>query len=388
MSVALPAVTSILAFLFSLALFDQWRERRHGYQLIWAIGMLFFGIASGCEALGSASGWNEALYRTWYLTGAVWTAGWLGLGTAFLLGRTRFGYTFAVCLFLAGLFTFLTQAKYQYPGSGSAPILYLIAALVLAIAIGVETYFQNERWPYMAAFAVVGATILSVILMATASLAAPGFALDPATHVPIGDLFPGTLRLLTPFLNITGSFALVLGAVFSTYVFMPKKRVLAYSLDPNQPGDHFLFNLFISWVALIVNFVASLPGAVNALVHVARLLPVASAVGGSGRPSNSRPNNVTDPAVTRATPGLSSPVMASPYLGSRSVTVWPRRRRRLSGNAALLDELNQELGAALLVDLWDYDVRRGRTHNGRPPQRDRVCLIAATAASASWYLLR
>ena len=265
MSVALPAVTSILAFLFSLALFDQWRERRHGYQLIWAIGMLFFGIASGCEALGSASGWNEALYRTWYLTGAVWTAGWLGLGTAFLLGRTRFGYTFAVCLFLAGLFTFLTQAKYQYPGSGSAPILYLIAALVLAIAIGVETYFQNERWPYMAAFAVVGATILSVILMATASLAAPGFALDPATHVPIGDLFPGTLRLLTPFLNITGSFALVLGAVFSTYVFMPKKRVLAYSLDPNQPGDHFLFNLLIAPVAILVNFVVSLPGAARAL---------------------------------------------------------------------------------------------------------------------------
>ena len=160
MSVVIPAATSILAFLFSLALLDQWRERRHGYQLIWAIGMVFFGVASGCEAIGAGSGWNELLYRTWYLAGAVWTAGWLGLGTAFLLGRTRFGYTFAVCLFLAGLFTFLTQAKEQYPGSGSAPILYLIAALVLAIAIGVETYFQNERWPLMAAVAVVGATVL------------------------------------------------------------------------------------------------------------------------------------------------------------------------------------------------------------------------------------
>jgi len=266
MSVVLPAATSILAILFSLALLDQWRERRHGFQLIWAIGMLFFGIASGCEALGAGSGWNEALYRTWYLTGAVWTAGWLGLGTAFLLGKTRFGYTFAVCLFLAGLFTFLTQAKEQYPGSGLAPLLYLITALILAVAIGVETYFQNERWPYMAALAVIGATVLSVILMATATLAAPGFALDPATRVPIGDLFPGTLRLLTPFLNITGSFALILGAIFSTYVFMPKKRVLDYSLDPNQPGDHFLFNLLIAPVAILVNFVASLPGAARALL--------------------------------------------------------------------------------------------------------------------------
>jgi hypothetical protein len=266
MSVLLPAVTSILAILFSLALFDQWRERRRGYQLIWGIGMLFFGIASGCEAIAGGSGWNETLYRTWYLTGAVWTAGWLGLGTAFLLGKTRFGYTFAFSLFLAGLFTFLTQAKYQYAGSGSAPILYLIAALVLAIAIGVETYFQNERWPYIAAGAVVGASILSLVLMLTVTLPAPGFALDPTTNVPVGDLFPGTLRLLTPFLNITGSFALVLGAVFSTYVFMPKKRVLPYSLDPNQPGDHFLFNLLIAPVAILVNFVVSLPGAVRALV--------------------------------------------------------------------------------------------------------------------------
>ena len=45
---------------------------------------------------------------------------------------------------------------------------------------------------------------------------------------------------------------------------MPKKRVLAYSLDPNQPGDQFLFNLLIAPFAILVNFVASLPGAVRA----------------------------------------------------------------------------------------------------------------------------
>ena len=113
MTLLLPAVTSLLAFVFAIALIDQWRERRQPFQLIWAIGMLFFAIASGCEALAGAGGWNEALYRTWYLTGAVWTAGWLGLGTAFLLARTRFGYTFAFCLLLAGVFTLLTQRRYD-----------------------------------------------------------------------------------------------------------------------------------------------------------------------------------------------------------------------------------------------------------------------------------
>jgi hypothetical protein len=262
----LPAVTSVLALAFSVALFDQWRERRGGFQLIWAIGMLFYGIASGTEAVAAASGWNEALYRIWYLTGALLTAGWLGLGTAFLLAKTRFGYAFAFCLFLAGLFTFLTQRRFDYPGAGSTPILYFIAAGILGLAVAIETYFQNDRWPVLAAGAVVGASILATGLMLTVDVGAPGYAIDEATGAPTGELFPGSLRLLTPFLNITGGLSLAFGALFSAYVFMPKKRVLPYSLDANQPGDEFLFNLLISPVAIGVNFVASLPGALRALL--------------------------------------------------------------------------------------------------------------------------
>jgi hypothetical protein len=77
---------------------------------------------------------------------------------------------------------------------------------------------------------------------------------------------PGPVRVLAFPLTIPGGLALLFGAIFSTYVFMPKRRVLPYSLDPNQPGDEFLFNLFIAPVAIAVNFVASLPGAVRALV--------------------------------------------------------------------------------------------------------------------------
>ena len=263
----LPGLTSIIALVFALALIDQWRTRRQPFQLIWALGMLFYGLASGCEAIGGAAGWSETLYKTWYLTGALWTAAWLGLGTAFLLGRTRFGYSFALGLFLAGVFTFLTQRRFDYPGVGLAPLSYFIAAAILAIAIAVETYFGNDRWPRLAAVAVIGASILSAVLMVTATLAAPGWALDPNTQAPSAELFPGTLRLLTPFMNVTGGFSLAFGALFSAYVFMPKRRVLDYSLDPHQPGDHFLFNLCIAAVAIPVNLVVSLPGAARALLE-------------------------------------------------------------------------------------------------------------------------
>jgi hypothetical protein len=250
----------------AIALLDQWRDRRQPFQLVWAIGMTFFGIASGCEALAAASGWNEALYRTWYLTGAVLTAGWLGLGTILLLAKTRFGYAIALSIFLAGLFTLLTQRRFNYEGAGSAPILYFIAAGLLALAVAVETYFQNERWPAFVAAGIGAATILATYLSFTVQLAAP-YQLDPVTGQPVADLFPGSLRLLTPFLNITGGFALAFGALFSAWIFMPKRRVLAYSLDPNQKGDSFIFNLIISLIALPVNFVASLPGALADLVR-------------------------------------------------------------------------------------------------------------------------
>ena len=266
MSAVLPSLTSILALVFSLLLLDQWRERRHGYQLIWAFGMLFYAIGAGAEAVAAAAGWNELLYRTWYLTGAVLTAAWLGLGTAFLLGRTRFGYTYAVLLLLSGLVALMIRNSPGYRDAGPLPVLYLIGAVILALAIGVETYFQNDRWPRFAAGAVVATTILALVLMVlTPPLAAPGYALS-ATGQPVGGAMPGYLRLLTPLMNIPGAMSLLLGAVFSTYVFMPKRRVLPYSLDPNQPGDQFLFNLSIAVVAIPVNLVASLPGALRELM--------------------------------------------------------------------------------------------------------------------------
>ena len=260
--------TTIISAVLCLALFDQWRRRRHAFQAIWGLGMLWYALGAGAEALAAIGGWNDPLYRTWYLTGAMWTAAWLGLGTAFLLGRTRFGYAFALCLFLAGLLTVATFAKFPaiYHDVGTQAILYFIVAGVLAVAVAVETYFQNERWPVLAAVAVVGGTVVSLVLMVTATLPAPGYAVDPATGAPVSDLFPPVIRLLTPFMNVTGGFALILGALFSAYVFMPKRRVLAYSLDPGQPGEQFLFNLLISPVAITVNFLASLPGALHALL--------------------------------------------------------------------------------------------------------------------------
>ena len=135
-------------------------------------------------------------------------------------------------------------------------------ALIVAIAIAVETYFQNERWPQIAALTVSSPVSSGAYFAFTDPLTS---ALPAQDSVPTGTALTGPVRIISLFLNVPGGIALVLGALFSAYMFMPKKRVLDYSLDAGQSGDQFLFNIFLAIVAMPVNFVASLPGAIAAL---------------------------------------------------------------------------------------------------------------------------
>lgn len=266
-NVILPFGSSSLSFIFALLLFEQWRVRHRPYQLIWMLGMLWYGISAGSEFVGGAFGWSEGLYRIWYLVGAIYVAAWLGLGTVFLLAKTRFGYGFAFSLLLAGLFTYLTSVKYDYPQSGNAELVYFGIAVVVGIAVIVMTVRGDDRWPWLAAAVVVGGSAVAFAMVATVFLPAPGYALDPVTGIPTGDLFPGYIRLLTPFFNVTGAFALSLGAVYSAYVFMPKRRIIRYVIRTDEGASSLVMNVLIAPVAIVVNLVASLPGAVVDLIQ-------------------------------------------------------------------------------------------------------------------------
>ena len=107
-NIVLPFLSSLLSFVFAVLVADQWLRRRQPYQLVWAVGLLWYGISAGTEFLGGAFGWNEPLYRAWYLIGAFGVASYLGLGTVFLLRNTRFGYFVAFSVFAGGLFSILS----------------------------------------------------------------------------------------------------------------------------------------------------------------------------------------------------------------------------------------------------------------------------------------
>jgi hypothetical protein len=260
-NIILPFLSSLLSFAFAVLVADQWLRRRQPYQLVWTIGLLWYGISAGTEFLGGAFGWNEPLYRAWYLIGAFGVAAYLGLGTVFLLRNTRFGYFVAFSVFAGGLFSILSglaRAREGDPASAATIAAVVAFATVAAIALAVATRVRRQLAAPLAAAILVVASVVVAVLTLTVPVDAPGFAVDPATGVPTGEALPSDLRVMTPPFNIAGAFALVFGAVYSAYIFMPKHRVMRIEAGPPVLGA------IGRGVAVVVNFFASIPGAVRA----------------------------------------------------------------------------------------------------------------------------
>ena len=259
MNTLLPLCSSIVSFVFAAMVFDQWRQRRQGFQLAWAVGLVFYGVSAGTEFIGSLFGWSEPLYRAWYLVGAFYVAAYLGLGTIYLLARTAFGYFAGVTVLLGGLLSLAFTRV--YPGSGPVGRIAFAVALLGGLAIILATAFRRPWAPHLALAVLVVGSLAAAYLVLGAHLAAPGWRLDPHTGVPVGSAFPGYVRVLTGPFNIAGALCLIFGAAFSAYVYMPKRKLLAVG-RVRAPG------LAQGWylVVVVVNFLASLPGAATALL--------------------------------------------------------------------------------------------------------------------------
>ena len=61
LNAVLPLGSSLLSLVFAGMVFDQWRQTRRAFQLVWAIGLLWYGISAGTEFLVPAFRWSEPL---------------------------------------------------------------------------------------------------------------------------------------------------------------------------------------------------------------------------------------------------------------------------------------------------------------------------------------
>ena len=109
----LPILSTLCATFFAWVLFSRFAEKGAGPHLFWwGIGMVTYGMGTFTEAFTSLVGWNETVFRFWYIAGAFLGGYPLAQGSAYLhLGRkaaNRWAYFWVTVIAVASVFVFLT----------------------------------------------------------------------------------------------------------------------------------------------------------------------------------------------------------------------------------------------------------------------------------------
>jgi hypothetical protein len=270
----LPATTSALALAFAVVLATRLGAKRQPQYLAWALGLLWYAIAAGCEALGAAVGWSPALYRTWYVTGAIGVAAYLGAGSIYLHKDPAFGSLTVVCLLIACIPALAT--RHTVTGA-----IGLIAAATLTIVLSIR-----QPWFAHTAFAIllITSTVASVVI-ANAPVATD---LLPSRldEVVTGQAFDPEVRAVTPGFNVAGAAVLILGAAGSA---------LRYARTRTMP-QRVLSNILIAVGAFIPSLSSGLTRfGITSLFFVGELLGLACIVAGlllsGATPPSSRPSS-------------------------------------------------------------------------------------------------
>lgn len=95
----LPIVTTVVAAAFFRVLWRHWRRNPSARHVMWwMIGVGLFGLGTLTEALTTVFGWQEPVFRTWYVAGALLGGAPLAQGTVYLLLPRRVADRLAVAL--------------------------------------------------------------------------------------------------------------------------------------------------------------------------------------------------------------------------------------------------------------------------------------------------
>ena len=82
---------ALVSLRLSADLLRRYRDRRAPELAAWAVALAAYAVAAGALAWGTAAGWSDAVFRVYYLGGALLTAAFLGVGSLLLAGRRRVG---------------------------------------------------------------------------------------------------------------------------------------------------------------------------------------------------------------------------------------------------------------------------------------------------------
>lgn len=114
----IPLVTTVVAVIFAPIVFRRWQEKRPAPHLWWwSLGIALYGVGTLTESLTTLFGWNEWVFRSWYVSGALLGGAPLAQGTAYLLLSRRKAHAFSAILLTvvtcASVFVWLTPIQHD-----------------------------------------------------------------------------------------------------------------------------------------------------------------------------------------------------------------------------------------------------------------------------------
>jgi len=97
----IPLATTVVALTFAIIVGRRYIEKGGTHLLWWSVGLLLYGVGTITESLTTVFGWNEWVFRAWYITGALCGGAPLAQGTVYLLMKRRTAHLLAVALVAA-----------------------------------------------------------------------------------------------------------------------------------------------------------------------------------------------------------------------------------------------------------------------------------------------
>ncbi len=97
----IPILTTLLAIPFGIALWRRYRARGGDHLLWWSMGVLMYGLGTFTEAFTTLFGWQEGIFRLWYVSGALLGGAPLAQGTVYLLFSKKVADRLAIALVTA-----------------------------------------------------------------------------------------------------------------------------------------------------------------------------------------------------------------------------------------------------------------------------------------------
>jgi len=181
----IPILTTLLAIPFSLEIYRRYRrfpERLH--LLWWALGIATYGVGTLTESLTTLLGWQEPIFRAWYVSGALLGAAPLAQGTVYLMLARRTAHVLTALLIayvvVASIAVYLSPIDYA----------------------AVETHRLSGRvfaWQWVRMFSPLVNLYAVVFLIGGAIMSALRYSADPSTRhrmwanvlIAVGAILPG-----------------------------------------------------------------------------------------------------------------------------------------------------------------------------------------------------